>query len=219
MADPVLTREFLRPIDQELRDALLSIKHPLQIQELLDSIPYIGEDLNRTPQRVLMDWQCHCLDGGMLAALLLRHLGYAPLLVDLIPAPDVDDDHVLAVFKVNGLWGSVAKSNFTGLRYRDPLYRSLRELAMSYYESFFNIQGQKTLRGYSRAFNLSHYDNHAWMTDQAGSAKVVEIFYARKWIPLFPNSQLEWVSDLDKRSYENGFMGVNREELFKLKPK
>ena len=96
------------------------------IFDYLDSLPYIGEDLNRPPLRVMQDRQCHCLDGGFLAALALRRLGHPPLVIDLVPEPGTDDDHVLALYRVDGCWGAVAKSNYTALRYREPVYRSLR---------------------------------------------------------------------------------------------
>jgi len=83
-----------------------------------------------------------------------------------------DTDHVIAIFKVRGHWGAVAKSNFTGCRYREPVYRSLRELAMSYFNIYFNLRGERTLRRYSRPVNLSRFDNRNWMTteNQSGSS-------------------------------------------------
>lgn len=216
MPERQLPQAFLAGLPADLRTRFSGLRNPVLIQELLDDIPYVSEDLNRTPLRVLQDWQCHCLDGGMLAALALRQLGCPPLLIDLTPVPDLDDDHVLAVFQVNGLWGSVAKSNFTGLRYRDPVYRSLRELVMSYFEVFFNSKGEKTLRGYTRPFNLTRFDALNWTWDQAGTDKAVAAFYNRPAISLIPPANLSHIADLDSRSFANGFMGVNRDGLFKV---
>ncbi len=108
--------DIMTALDQPNRHKFASLDSPLKIQEFLDSVPYVGEELNRTPLRVMQDRQCHCLDGGMLAALALSRLGFPALLIDLIPVAGIDDDHVLAIFRVKNLWGCVAKSNFTGLR-------------------------------------------------------------------------------------------------------
>lgn len=207
--------DFLPALSKSDQEIWLSIQTPLQIQAYLDGLPYVGEDLNRTPLRVIQDRQCHCLDGGMLAALALKRQGFAPRLVDLVPVPGIDDDHVLAVFQQNGLWGAVAKSNFTGLRYRDPVYRSLRELVMSYFEVFYNVDGIKTLRGYTRPFNLARFDRFNWPTRQEGVEKVVAHLYQLKPIPVVPPASIPLIAPLDPRSLEVGFMGVNLDGLFK----
>jgi hypothetical protein len=207
--------EFTTALDPKNRTAFLSLDSPLVIQEFLDNIPYVGDDLNRTPLRVLQDRQCHCLDGGMLGALALSRLGYPPLLVDLVPVPGIDDDHVLAVYRTNNLWGCVAKSNFTGLRYRDPVYRSIRELVMSFFELFYNIDGIKTLRGYTRPFNLNRYDRYNWQTEQSGTDVVVNRLYALRPIPTVPEQSIPLIAKLDKRSYQVGFIGVNMDGLYK----
>jgi hypothetical protein len=207
--------EFIDALDPVSRAEFLALDTPVKIQEFLDCIPYVGEDLNRTPLNVIRDRQCHCLDGGMLAALALSRLGFPPLLIDLLPVPGIDDDHVLAIFQVNNLWGCVAKSNFTGLRYRDPVYRSLRELVMSYFEVFYNIDGIKTLRGYTRPLNLSHFDRYHWRTEQSGSDRVVKRLYSLKPIPVVPAESIPWIARLDKRSYDVAFLGVNMDGLYK----
>ena len=143
---------FFTPAERTALDALHS---PFAIQAFLDATPYSPEDRDRCPLNVIRDRVAHCLDGALFAAMALRRLGYPPLLIDLLPEPDIDDDHVLAIFKVNGCWGAVAKSNFVGLRYREPVYRTLRELVMSYFEPFYNVEGVRTLRGYTLPVNLS----------------------------------------------------------------
>ena len=207
--------ELLEAVDARNREILLSLETPFQIQTYLDSLPYVGEDLNRSPLRVVEDRQCHCLDGGMLAAATLERIGFLPLLLDLVPVPAIDDDHVLAVFQTNGLWGAVAKSNFTGLRYRDPVYRSLRELVMSYFEVFYNVDGIKTMRGYTRPLNLRAYDRFHWQTRQSGSDRIVKKLYALKPVPVVPAAAIPLIERLDKRSLEVGFIGVNLDGLYK----
>ena len=95
----------------------------------------------------LREQTAHCLEGAIFAAVALRALGFPPLLLDLEAVQDTD--HVLAVFRIDRRWGAIAKSNFTGLRYREPVYRDLRELVMSYFDGYMNLRGERTLRAYS----------------------------------------------------------------------
>lgn len=118
----------------------------------------------RSPRLVLRDRVAHCMEGALLAAAALRVQGHPPLLVDLEAVRD--DDHVLAVFRVDGHWGAIAKSNYASLRYREPVYRTVRELVMSYFEHYHNTRGEKTLRAYSRPLNLSQFDRLPWMTSE-----------------------------------------------------
>ncbi len=165
--------QYLTPSEQ---DEWESLNSPLAIQNFLDNLPYVGEERNRSPLNVLRDRQCHCLDGGLLAALALKRLGFPPLIMDLVPEAGKDDDHVLAIFKVNGCYGAIAKSNFVGLRFREPVYRSLRELAMSYFEGFYNINGEKTLRGYTRPLNLDRFAHLNWAVNEDDVSIVVSHF-------------------------------------------
>lgn len=145
----------------ELRK-LRALKTPAGIQRFLDNLPYNLKFDARSPKKVLQDGTASCLDGGIFAAAALRVLGFPPLIFDL--EADRDTDHVIAIFKLRGHWGAVAKSNFTGCRYREPVYRSLRELAMSYFNIYFNLRFERTLRRYSRSVNLARFDHLNWMT-------------------------------------------------------
>ena len=138
---------------------------PAKIQRFLDGLAYNkehGGPTCRSPRRVLRDRTAQCMEGALFAAAALRVLGYPPLLLDLEAVRD--DDHVLAIFQHRGHWGAVAKSNYSGLRYREPVYRTLRELAMSYFEHYYNLRKEKTLRTYSRPVNLRRFDARNWMT-------------------------------------------------------
>src|ERR1700751_3877018 len=145
----------------ELRQ-LRSLKTPDGVQRFLDDLPYNLSFTARSPHRVLHDRTASCLEGGIFAAAALRVLGFLPLIFDL--EAEQDTDHVVAIFKVRGHWGAVAKSNFTGCRYREPVYRTLRELAMSYFNIYFNLRFERTLRRYSRPVNLARFDDRHWMT-------------------------------------------------------
>lgn len=146
--------------------ALRRLRTPGGVQRFLDEeIGYNLErdgDTCRSPRRVLRDRTAQCMEGALFGAAALRVLGYPPLLLDLEAVRDVD--HVLAVFRERGHWGAVAKSNYAGLRFREPVYRTLRELVLSYFEHYYNLRGEKTLRRYSRPVNLRRFDRIGWMT-------------------------------------------------------
>ncbi len=201
-------------LPDDLRRVFTSLNTPNEIQKYLDSVPYVGEEANRSPLRVMQERQCHCLDGGLLAAAALRRLGYPPVIIDLVPEPGADDDHVLAIFQQNGLYGALAKSNCSGLRSREPVYRSLRELVMSYFELFFNLDRQKTLRGYTRPLNLAQFDRYHWTWDERGVAAIVKRMYSLKPIRLFTPESISRFQLMDQRAYESGMLGVNLEGVF-----
>ena len=146
----------------ELRK-LRSLKDPYGIQRFLDDMPYHLADTAWSPRRVLRENTSHCLEGAIFAAAALRANGFPPLLLDL--EADHDTDHVLAIYRERTL-GVVAKSNYTGCRYREPVYRSLRELAMSYFNLYFNLRRERTLRTFSRPVNLARFDHLHWMTTE-----------------------------------------------------
>ncbi|HMK37915.1 MAG TPA: hypothetical protein VK569_01155, partial [Bacteroidota bacterium] len=118
--DTLFDRTFSRT-DLALFDRLSS---PFKIQEFLLTLPYSAEERYRCPRTVLKDRIAHCFDGALFAAAALRHIGYPPLIVDMLPN-DRDDDHIVAVYRIRGHWGGVAKSNFAGLTFREPIHRTL----------------------------------------------------------------------------------------------
>jgi hypothetical protein len=133
---------------------------PRAIQDFLDKIPYNAEPVCRSPREALRVRRAHCMEGALFAAAALSHHGRPPLLVDL--RAHNDDDHVIALFREGGLWGAVAKSNTTALRMRDPVYRTVRELAMSYFPYYFNLDGFSALRAYSVPCDLTRFDDRGW---------------------------------------------------------
>jgi hypothetical protein len=170
----------------------------------------------------MKDAQCHCLDGGLMAALALRRIGEPGLLVDLVPAKDrkgnnLDDDHVLAVFRRHGTWGAIAKSNFAGLRYREPVYRSVRELVMSYFEMYFSLERKKCLRGYTRILDISRYDHLGYAWNEAGASELYKTLYRRKPIPLISSAAERSLEDVDPRSFESGTVGVDMKWVYRPK--
>ncbi len=178
---------FQSMLPKNIQQKIGKIKTPSNAQEFLFSMPYNAEERDRSPLNVILDQQCHCLDGGFLAAILLWKLGFKPLVLDLTPAPGLDDDHVLALFQIEGRWGAVAKSNFLQLGFREPVFKNIRELAMSYFEHYMSTARQKTLRGYTRPMDLSALDP-VWMWDESAANRLYKKFYTRKSIPLITKS-------------------------------
>src|SRR5690242_19938445 len=153
------------PFTAAERSVFRRLSAPEKIQQYLDDLVYDKEPEGprcRSPRVTMRDRTAHCMSGALFAAAALRMLGHPPLLIDLEAVRD--DDHVLAVFRAGRDWGAIAKSNYSGLRFREPVYRSLRELVMSYFEHYFNLEQEKTLRTYSRPVNLERFDRIGWMT-------------------------------------------------------
>jgi hypothetical protein len=196
-------------------DLLSDLSTPIAIQAFLDEVPYSAEDANRCPLRVIQDRQAHCLDGALFAAAALRRLGHPALIVDLLPEPGADDDHVLAIYRLDGCFGAIAKSNFSGLRFREAIHRSLRELALSYFEDFYNIHGDKTLRAYTRPLDLSAFDGLGWEWRDEGANAIERRLARLRPVSLLTPEMAARLSPLDRRSYEAGMLGANPAGLYK----
>src|SRR6266404_3504217 len=181
----------------ELR-TLRFLKTPTGIQKFLDNLPYNLSFTARSPKKVLHDRTASCLEGGIFGAAALRVLGFSPLIFDL--EAEQDTDHVVAIFKVRGHWGAVAKSNFTGCRYREPVYRTLRELAMSYFNTYFNLRLERTLRRYSRPTNLTRFDRLNWMTTDKPVWFIAEHLCEIPHIRLLTSAMEKNLTRLDPRS-------------------
>lgn len=150
------------------RKQLQKLSTPGKIQDYLNSLPFHFVEANDTclsPKEVLRFGTAQCMEGAMLAAVALRFHGHQPLIVDLTSSKE-DLDHVIAVFKVGHHWGAISKTNHAVLRYREPIYRTIRELVMSYFHEYFLNNGQKTLRSFTQPVNLARFDKQGWMTSE-----------------------------------------------------
>jgi len=199
--------------EKELVQLMKPLSSPIKIQEFLDSIPYNATKRTLSPLMVMTERMAHCMDGGMFAAAALRSLGYPPLIVDL--AAENDDDHIIAVFRQEKCWGAVAKSNTTVLRFREPVYRSLRELAMSYFDLYYNLNSQKTLRTYSRTMDLSRFDYRDWETTEEDLGFIGDYTFTVRHYPLVTKKQISSLSHVPKYLYDAGFSGADIDGLFK----
>jgi hypothetical protein len=185
---------------------LRKLPTPEKIQRYLDDLPYNKEkdgETCRSPRLVIEYDTAHCFEGALFAAAALHANGRPPLILDL--ASVRDDDHVIAVYRTNGCWGAIAKSNYAGLRFRSPVYRTLRELALSYFEHYYNLNGEKTLRAYSsRPVNLARFDSIQWMTSPEPLWAIPEYLCEIKHTPIFEPTRRMY---MDERLYNAGLVG------------
>ena len=190
--------------------ALRALRTPVGIQRALDAMPYHFAGSAWSPRRVLREGTAHCLEGAIFAAAALRVLGFAPLLLDLEAVQDTD--HVIGVFRLRGHWGAIAKSNFSGLRFREPVYRTVRELVMSYFDDYINLRGERTLRAYSRPVDLARFDrsHRGWMTSEDDlwwiAEHLVDVPHAR----LLTAAMTRNLARVDRRSLEAGLVGYRQ---------
>jgi hypothetical protein len=184
---------------------LRKLSTPEKIQRYLDDLPYNKEkdgETCRSPRLVIEYNSAHCFEGALFAAAALRVSGRPPLILDL--AAVRDDDHVIAVYRTGDCWGAIGKSNYSGLRFRSPVYRTLRELALSFFEHYYNLKGEKTLRSYSRPVNLSRFDSIDWMTAEEPMWAIPEYLCEIKHIPIFEPTRRMY---MDERLYKAGLLG------------
>jgi hypothetical protein len=204
--------KFDQALNKKQLKLLSGLTSPLKIQAFLDSLPYSSEEVYRCPASVLRDGKAHCFDGALFAAAVLRRLGYPPLIVYMIAVRD--DDHLLAVYMQDSHWGAVAKSNVVGLRYREPIYRSLRELVMSYFEDYYNIEGEKTLRGYTVPIELARYDHLDWMTSDQNLEIIADGLDKPRKFKVLTEDMIARLAPVDQRSFDAGLFGSDWAGLY-----
>jgi hypothetical protein len=213
MSPASFARSRRDPFTLAERAILRRLTTPARIQGFLDDLTYRSEDEPAAPRRVLAEGRAHCLDGALLAAAALRRAGHAPAVLGMWAVRD--DGHVIAVFRRNGGWGAVAKSNYSGLRFREPVYRTVRELVMSYFDDYFNTDGERSLRSHTAPLTLARFDRLGWeVRDEA----VAAIDHALKALPdrhLLTALQSRRLARVDPRSMQAGMVGTAKEGLYK----
>jgi hypothetical protein len=165
---------------------------PRKIQDFIDTLPVnmeLGGSTYMSPRRVLATGRAHCFEGALLAAAALAYHGERPLLLDLQSAYD-DEDHVVALFCQNGHWGAISKTNHPGLRYRDPIHDSPRGVAASYFHEYYMWDGRKSLRFFSRPFDLTRYAPETWVTAAEDLDWLVDALDASAHAPIIPKGNL-----------------------------
>lgn len=207
--------DFICALTTAERRVVSRLSTPTQIQAFLDQLRYHpAEERVRCPLSVLRDGLAHCFEGAVFAAAALREIGARPLILNMFPEPDTDDEHLLAVYGRPGGWGAVAKSNYVGLRHREPVYRTVRELVMSYFESYYNGGGQKTLRSFTRPLDLAAFDRHGWTVRDETMNRISDHLDQLRRIPLLTESMIAGLNPMDDRSYRAGLLGSDPEGVY-----
>jgi hypothetical protein len=188
----------------ELRK-LRSLRDPFGIQRFLDAQPYHLQDTAWSPRRVLRENTSHCYEGALFGAAALRANGFPPLIMDL--EAEQDTDHVIAVFKQHGHWGAIGKSNYTGCRYREPVYRTLRELALSYFDTYFNLRRERSLRTFSNPVDLTRFDHKNWTATEAPVWFIAEYLFTIRHFPLLNPELIKHLHRVDDRTFRAGCVG------------
>jgi hypothetical protein len=201
------------------RAVLARLSTPERIQRFLDEeLAYNHEregETCRSPRAVLRDRTAHCGEGSIFAAAALRFHGRPPLVIQLRAVRDTD--HVLALFtrpdgRGGRSWGAVAKSNYAGLRYRSPVYRTVRDLVLSYFEDYYSPAGERTLRTFTRPLDLSRFDARGWETRDGEICDVADWIATRRFHRLLTRAQVRGLSRVDARLYHSGLVGASELE-------
>jgi hypothetical protein len=203
--------------NKEELQIIRGFKSPAGIQKFLNETDYNPDYITGSPRKIIKSRKANCFEGALFAAAALRVMGHKPLIVDLIA--ENDDDHVIAIFKQNNCYGAVAKSNTTVLRFREPVYKTLRELVMSYFDFYFNTLGEKSLRSYSAPVNLSRFDKYNWMTTDEDLEFIGDYLFTMKHYTILTPRMIRDLSEADKEVVNLCFTGSIDEGLFKPKKK
>ena len=185
---------------------LKKLDTPKKIQDFLNSLEINfekGGDSCMSPRKVLKEKRCHCIEGAIFAALALRFHGKKPLIVDLTATKD-DFDHVICVFKDGGKWGCISKSNHSAHRYREPVYRDIRELVMSIFHEYIDKKGNKTLRSYSMPVNLCNFDYLEWWKIEKDLWDIAEHLVEVKHYNILGKNQSRKLRKADKIEIDAG---------------
>lgn len=189
-------RDIISPIEYKI---LKKLNSPIKIQDFLDKMSINFEpngDTCMSPMSVIKENTCHCIEGAVLAALAMRIHGQPPLLLDLT-ANKNDFDHVVAIFKRHGKWGAISKTNHVALRYREPIYNSIRELVMSYFHEYVDDLGRKNLRSYSLPVNLKRFDKLGWVNTKEEVFYIPEYLVEVKHFPILDKKQIRGLRKAD----------------------
>lgn len=199
-----------------------SVETPVKIQEFIDGLRYDEEVQCRSPRYIIKEKKAHCFEGALFAAAALEQIGHVPLVVDLMAEKDKDDDHVIAIYTLKirrkSYFGAIAKTNTTVLAGRDPVFSNLHELLMSYYDGYCNLDGERTLRGFSQPVNLRQFDNVNWRTTEEDLQPIIGQYLTDvSHETLFPEVLLSQLSIVPRKQIDAIFYGANVDGLFGYK--
>lgn len=197
--------KFFANLTKQEKQVFERLSSPAKIQDFLDSLPMNFSDVDPCfcPRDVLQQRKAHCMEGALLAAAALWYHGHKPLLLDLT-ASNKDEDHVVTIFKINGFYGAISKTNHAVLRYREPIYKTLRELVMSYFHEYFLNTGEKTLRIFSKPFDLSKYKHLNWITSREGILDLIDLLASSPHEQILSKEQIKNLRKADRMEIKAG---------------
>lgn len=187
-----LSKSIKKLLPFDIRRLYSKLNSPIKIQDYLDALPVnfeLSGESNFSPIQVICENKAHCFEGAVLASSILAYHGHRPLLMDFATAYD-DEDHTIALFKKDSKWGGLSKTNHVVLKYRDPIYASPRELAMSYFHEYYLYDGRKSLRAYSAPFDLSRYETSSWISDERGLDWLMKAVSKSRYFPVLPDKMI-----------------------------
>jgi len=189
-------------------DALACLDTPIKIQDFLDTLPLNFEkkgDTHMSPRRVFAAQKAHCIEGAMLAAAALWIAGEPPLIMNLSSRMGKGDvDHVVALYKRGGYWGAISKTNHVVLRFRDPIYRTPRELSLSYFhEWFINETGEKVLECYSKPLDMRRFGTK-WLTSEKELWNIADALSVLPHYNLVPKGNWRYLRKADAMEHKAG---------------
>jgi len=194
---------------------LKRLREPGKIQEYMNRLGYNTVDGCMSPLKVIQKGRANCMEGALLAAACLKESGRKPLIMDLRAVND--DDHVITLYRGGGLWGAMSKSNFTTLEFREPAYRSLREIAMSYFDLYFNLAGQKTLREYSIPLDLTKYDSRNWVSTDEDLSYIGSDLDETKHYRIISKRQIRHLHRTADKLVKASIIGADKKGIYKPK--
>lgn len=189
----------MHELTKEELKILKKLNTPHKIQQFLNSLPKNFEENGDTcmsPRKVLREKKCHCIEGAMLAYTAFLINDKKGFLLDLT-ASETDFDHVILVYKENNKWGAISKTNYAVLRFREPVYKNIRELVMSYFNEYVDKNGNKTLRSYSKPVSLKKL-GHKWITSEKDVWEVPYKLIDTRHIPILNKSEIKNLKKIDK---------------------
>lgn len=195
------TRRIRALLTSSERALFKKLSTPQKIQDHLDKLPInfeLHDETCMSPRTALRAKKIHCIEGAFIAATALSYHGEPPLLMDLQTIAE-DEDHVVALFRQNGLWGAISKTNHTMLRWRDPVYKTTRELAMSYFHEYVMWDdGRKSLLAYSKPFDLRRFAPERWVTVEENLFWLAEKLDNSRHFPIVPKKNMRLLRKASK---------------------
>ncbi len=189
----------------EEKKLLKKLNTPARVQDFLNTLKFNFEkevETLKSPLYTLRTRRAHCFEGALLGAYILSLYGFSPLILHLKTVEE-DYDHIIAPFKINNLWGALSKTNHPVLRYREPIYKNIRELAMSYFHEYFLNNGKKTLRKYSALLNLNIFKKD-WVTQEGSLWKIDKKLDKIKHYDIIPKTYIKKLRKADEVEIKAG---------------